>query len=87
MEHSPIYLLKTTLFLTRSLLRHKPVDHVGVPNTQLVLEKHPLAAHYNGKSVAEQNSIDLSWELLMDETFQDLRRAISANEAEFKRFR
>eukprot|EP00977_Amphora_coffeiformis_P022504 scaffold10917_cov155-Amphora_coffeaeformis.AAC.5 len=63
------------------------VDHAGVPNTQLVAEGHTLAIHYNGKSVAEQNSIDLSWELLMDDSFQDLRRAIYTNADEFKRFR
>lgn len=63
------------------------VDHSGVPNTQLIAEKHPMAAHYNNKSVAECNSIDLAWSLLMDQSFQDLRQAIYCNQEEFRRFR
>ena len=62
-------------------------DHLGVPNTQLVKENHPLAAVYKNKSVAEQNSIDLAWELLMDPAFADLRACIYTNESERDRFR
>ena len=39
------------------------VDHTGVPNAQLVKEKAPVAALYKDKSVAEQNSIDIAWEV------------------------
>jgi hypothetical protein len=35
------------------------VDHTGVANGQLIKENSPIALHYDGKSVAEQNSIDL----------------------------
>ena len=63
------------------------VDHSGVPNTQLIKEKSKLAAVYNNKSVAEQNSVDLAWALLMDDSYTDLRRAIYHDETEFKRFR
>jgi Adenylate and Guanylate cyclase catalytic domain/3'5'-cyclic nucleotide phosphodiesterase len=35
------------------------VDHTGVANGQLIKEKAPVALLYEGKSVAEQNSIDL----------------------------
>lgn len=63
------------------------VDHLGVPNTQLVKEARELAQMYNNKSVAEQNSIDLAWGLLMEDRFQILRRSIYATEAEFRRFR
>lgn len=42
---------------------------------------------YEGKSVAEQNSIDLAWGLLMDPEYKDLQTAIYANENEFRRFR
>jgi class 3 adenylate cyclase len=63
------------------------VDHTGVPNSQLVNEKAKLAAHYKGKSVAEQNSVDLAWDLLMDEEYSDLRAAIYKTESEKKRFR
>jgi class 3 adenylate cyclase len=63
------------------------VDHVGVPNTQLIKENASIAALYKGKSVAEQNSVDLSWDLLMDERYENLRRTIYDSDAEFKRFR
>ena len=41
------------------------VDHTGVPNGQLVKEEAHVASLYNNKSVAEQNSLDLAFELLM----------------------
>jgi hypothetical protein len=63
------------------------IDHPGVPNDQLIKEKASLAAVYNDKSIAEQNSVDLAWDLLMDEAFIDLRRCIYKTESEFKRFR
>jgi class 3 adenylate cyclase len=63
------------------------VDHVGVPNTQLIKENVAIAALYRGKSVAEQNSVDIAWTLLMDERYENLRRTIYNSEAEFKRFR
>jgi hypothetical protein len=63
------------------------VDHPGVPNAQLVKEETPNAKHYNGKSVAEQNSVDLAWNLLCDDKYSKLRETIYATEAEKKRFR
>jgi hypothetical protein len=63
------------------------VDHQGVPNTQLVAEKTDIAAFYKGRSIAEQNSVDLAWELLMDEHYIDLRAAIYDGEDEMRRFR
>jgi class 3 adenylate cyclase len=63
------------------------VDHVGVPNTQLIKENASIAALYKGKSVAEQNSVDIAWSLLMDERFENLQRTIYESDAEFKRFR
>ena len=63
------------------------VDHSGVPNAQLVKEKSELAEFYHGKSIAEQNSVDLAWELLMDEGYAQLRAAIYSNEQEMMRFR
>jgi hypothetical protein len=62
------------------------VDHPGVPNTQLIKEKASIAIVYKDKSVAEQNSIDLAWNLLMGEDFIDLRRCIYQTDSEFKRF-
>jgi hypothetical protein len=58
-----------------------------VPNNQLVKEEDPLAKKYHEKSVAEQNSVDLAWNLLMTDEFKDLRRTIYKTEREFRRFR
>ena len=63
------------------------VDHPGVPNTRLIEENPGLAAVYKNKSVAEQNSVDLSWDLLQDDSFVDLRKAIYSTLDEQKRFR
>ena len=58
------------------------VDHTGVPNTQLVNEGSHLAHYYRDKSVAEQNSVDLAWDLFMGDDFADLRKAICVDQAE-----
>lgn len=42
---------------------------------------------YKGRSLAEQNSFDLSWKLLMQDDFRDLRGAICDSEDELKRLR
>jgi hypothetical protein len=63
------------------------VDHDGVPNSQLVKEKVVAAAVYNNQCVAEQNSMELCWSLLMSAEYVDLRRTIYTSEAEFKSFR
>ena len=63
------------------------VDHVGVSNYQLIQEKSPIAGLYNNKSVAEQNSVDITWWLLMTPNFSDLRQAIYADETEMRRLR
>ena len=63
------------------------IDHPGVPNNQLIKEKPRLAEYYNNKSMAEQNSVDLAWTLLMDDGFTHLRAAIYGTPCEFRRFR
>jgi 3'5'-cyclic nucleotide phosphodiesterase len=63
------------------------LDHSGVSNAQLVEENHPLALLYSGKSVAEQNSINVAWKLLMEPQFADLRNCIYTTEAELALFR
>ena len=62
-------------------------DHPGVPNTQLIKENASIASVYKNKSIAEQNSVDLAWDLLMDDAYADLRRAIYVTEEDFLRFR
>ena len=63
------------------------VDHRGVPNSILCKEDPQLASVYHGKSVAEQNSIDVAWNAMMDPSFEDLRKCIYGDENEFQRFR
>ena len=62
-------------------------DHPGVPNTQLVKENTQNAQRYKGRSVAEQNSVDLAWNLLIEPKYNDLRQAICETEEEKRRFR
>ena len=63
------------------------VDHSGVSNFQLIKEKAKIATVFKNKSVAEQNSIVLSWERLMESRFAKLRSYIYSEPAELKRFR
>jgi len=63
------------------------VDHVGVSNHQLIKEKSPIASLYKNKSVAEQNSVDIAWWLLMTPNFSELRSAIYLDSTEMRRFR
>lgn len=63
------------------------VDHTGVPNAVLVKEGAEIASLYKNQSVAEQNSVDIAWELLMDDGFKELRSLIYGNNDELVRFR
>jgi class 3 adenylate cyclase len=62
-------------------------DHRGVSNGQLAKEAPNLARVYKNKSIAEQNSVDISWDLLMEAEFNDLRACIYSSEDEMQRFR
>jgi 3'5'-cyclic nucleotide phosphodiesterase len=63
------------------------VDHRGCSNVQLIKEDPQLGALYKNKSVAEQNSLDLSWNLLMSERFTKLRQVLFETNEELLRFR
>jgi hypothetical protein len=76
----------THFSLVLSALIHD-VDHEGVSNAQLVQEDHTLAKMFKNKSIAEQNSIVLSWDMLMEPRFADLRRCIYSTPYELNRFR
>lgn len=80
-------LILFSLPLSMPLLLSLSVDHVGVSNAQLVKERVPLAAHYSDRSVAEQNSLDLSWDLLMSDDYVDLRAFLFPTKEELVRFR
>lgn len=62
-------------------------DHPGVPNSQLVKEGFEIAHIYEGKSIAEQNSINVAWDILIEEKYKDLRKAICKTQSEATRFR
>jgi len=63
------------------------VGHEGVPN--FVLGKmHPLLAEkYSNKSIAEQRSVDIAWELLLLPQFSHLRASIYQSKSDYTRFR
>jgi hypothetical protein len=63
------------------------VDHTGVSNGQLAKENEEMAIYYRGQSIAEQNSVDLAWELFMDPMYSELQTCIAANDEECTRFR
>eukprot|EP00980_Cylindrotheca_fusiformis_P002911 scaffold675_cov103-Cylindrotheca_fusiformis.AAC.22 len=62
------------------------VDHPGVPNAQLVKEKTRNAEYYK-KSVAEQNSVEIAWDMLMSDEYSALRACIYQTESDLRRFR
>lgn len=63
------------------------VDHNGVPNAQLIKERAHVAGAYKNKSVAEQNSIELAWNLLMEPCYKELRESIFHYRSELTNFR
>jgi hypothetical protein len=63
------------------------VDHTGVPNVQLAKERPDMAKRYKDKSLAEQNSLDIAWDLLESDTFSALRECIFPTENDQFRFR
>jgi hypothetical protein len=52
------------------------IEHQGVGNRQLVCESDPIAIKYEGNSVAENNSFDVSHALLYQEKFTNLRHSM-----------
>lgn len=63
------------------------VDHRGVPNQQLVDEKHELAFLYNDISVAEMRSLSVAFSVLKEKEFTHLEEAIASTSDEKKQFR
>jgi 3'5'-cyclic nucleotide phosphodiesterase len=47
----------------------------------------PMSIVYRGKSVAEQNSVDLAWDLFLDSKFVDFRTTLCSTPDEMKHFR
>jgi 3'5'-cyclic nucleotide phosphodiesterase len=63
------------------------VDHPGVSNAQLVSEQHGLVTKYDGKSVAEQHSIDVAWNELLQPEYDALKSCIFETPSDSARFR
>lgn len=63
------------------------VDHVGISNAALAEENKTLGLKYKNKSIAEQNSVDIAWSLLMEDRFEDLRRCLYGDSNDLARFR
>ena len=63
------------------------LDHTGVGNPQLIKEDPQMAKRYNNRSVAEQNSLELSSGLLMEFEFEELRKVVCPTNDELKHFR
>jgi hypothetical protein len=63
------------------------VDHQGVPNTRLVEEEDNVAIKYKGRSVAEQNSVDIAWSKFLEPQFSELRGAVCPTDKELTRLR
>ena len=75
----------TQLAVVLSALIHD-VEHQGVPNSVLVEEGTDLAARYHNKSVAENNSVDVAWDIFMEEKYGDLRNCIGETDEEMEQF-
>ncbi|CAJ1939123.1 unnamed protein product [Cylindrotheca closterium] len=63
------------------------VKHPGVPNSRLLKDDMTLSGRYKKKSMAEQQSLDKSWKLLMNKKYTKLRRTIYQTTSEYQRFR
>jgi len=76
----------TVLAILLSALVHD-ADHRGVSNMQLGIEEPEMASIYRNKSIAEQNSLDIAWDLLMSDQFAALHACLFASEEDLKWFR
>jgi 3'5'-cyclic nucleotide phosphodiesterase len=62
-------------------------DHRGISNMQLCKEDPALAQVYKSQSVAEQNSLDIAWRILMDDQYSKLRGCLFSNQSDMDHFR
>ena len=63
------------------------VDHRGCSNQQLMKEDPALASTFNNKSIAEQNSVTLAWDIFMMDEYKKLRQTMFATQEDLLRFR
>jgi Adenylate and Guanylate cyclase catalytic domain/3'5'-cyclic nucleotide phosphodiesterase len=62
------------------------VDHMGLTDEELVLEKEAVVAVYGEKHVAEQNALDIAWKSLIDGPYHDLRACLYSTNEEMEQF-
>lgn len=63
------------------------VDHTGLTNAELAEDDPALALSYKARSIAEQRSVDVAWNFLMQEKYEDLRFCIYSTVEELIEFR
>jgi 3'5'-cyclic nucleotide phosphodiesterase/Adenylate and Guanylate cyclase catalytic domain len=63
------------------------VDHTGFTNKELIDSNASVVTEYGGRSVAEQNSVEVAWSVLMHDEFAGLRSCIYSSGEEKQRFR
>jgi len=63
------------------------VDQPGVSNTTLVVEGDELMKTYGEKSLAEQNSVDQGWDLLMTDHYRPLIEILCRDSSDLSRLR
>jgi 3'5'-cyclic nucleotide phosphodiesterase len=56
-------------------------------NDQLVDGEYPIAKVYNDECIAEQNSINVAWSILMKSELKELRECLFIIDGELQRFR
>ncbi|GKY91563.1 hypothetical protein MPSEU_000128200 [Mayamaea pseudoterrestris] len=65
----------------------RDIDHPGVSNKVLAQENEKMSKHFRNTSIAEQNSFDLAFGLLMDNSYSALRAALFSSQSDLIRFR
>jgi len=73
------------VLLLAALIRD--LKHPGINNEELKKEGNPLNLKYNGSNTIERNALDAAWDILKQDEYVDLRRAIYHTEQEFELFR
>jgi hypothetical protein len=63
------------------------VEHTGIPNRQLAMEDDELAILYNDQSIAENRSLTVAFQELLQPAYKQLREAMFINQEEYRRFR
>jgi len=63
------------------------VDHRGIPNRQLALDEEDLAMKFNDQSIAENNSLFISFLELRKSKYDKLNKVIFPQRKDYRRFR